>query len=267
MNATNSTSTQALDDATNSSFQAVASAADAQSAGSVSTLSLIQQARLSNQKRALALAIATYGKDSKQATTAQQTVTATTTAAARLTALAQQATTAAPTVAATGWALHGRVYSSALAPQSGFAVFLVDAQKNYLSDYGYSYTDNTGYFLITYTGATTGSSQSAAGAGTASKGSSEPGGSTSPSQDAAITPQLFLEITDAKANPVLLSETPFVPVTGKATYQSITLPAGGMKLGDLPPDVRAVALPPLATPPAPKREVPKSPAEKAERDS
>ena len=61
----------------------------------------------------------------------------------------------------------------------------------------------------------------------------------------AAAPQLFLQITDANANPVLLSETAFVPVTGMATYQAVILPAGEKKLGDLPANIRAVALPDL----------------------
>jgi hypothetical protein len=244
MYTTNPVSTQADDDGIDSTFQSVAAAADTNSATAVSTLSLIQQARLSNQTRAVNLAVAVFGKDSAQATTATQAVTATTAKSARLAALTQQVTTPTPTVAATGWALHGRVYSSALAPQSGYAVFLVDAQKNYLSDYGYSYTDKTGYFLISYPG---------------------PAGSTKPGAVAA--PRLFLQITDAKANPVLLSETAFVPVTGQATYQSVTLPAGDKKLGNLPADIRAVALPNLTTTHAPKQKATKSAAKKTDNAS
>jgi hypothetical protein len=45
---------------------------------------------------------------------------------------------------------------------------------------------------------------------------------------------------------VLLSETAFVPVTGKATYQAVILPAGAAKLGDPPAELRGVAMPPAA---------------------
>jgi hypothetical protein len=260
--------------------QAVATAADAQVASVVSTLSLVQQARLSNQKRAATLAVAVYGQGSTEATAAAATVTATTTAAARLTALTQRVNTAAPTVATTGWALHGRVYSSALAPQTGYAVFLVDAQKNYLSDYGYSYTDNTGYFLISYAGPAANASQSgptssasasstkAASSTTSSKAAAAPTPTPAPTPAPTPTPaapQLFLQITDAKANPVLLSESAFVPVTGQATYQSVTLPAGDTPLGDLPVDIRAVALPNLTS--APKQKAAKSAAPKTGKNS
>ncbi|MFZ0311532.1 MAG: hypothetical protein WAL85_02375 [Candidatus Korobacteraceae bacterium] len=240
-NTADATTSQNPVDDLNSLTETVAAAADPIAADAVSTLGLIQQARLSNQTRAATLTVATYGKDSAQATAAKQAVTTTTAASARLTVLSQQVTTPQPAVSATGWALHGRMYSSDLTPQAGYAVFLVDAQKNYLSDYGFSYTDATGYFLLSYSG----------GAATAQSAAAEATTAVA-SQDTAATPtasaaqQLFLQVTDANANPVLLSQTAFVPVVGQATYQAVTLPAGAAKLGDLPAEVRAVALPPIA---------------------
>lgn len=233
--------------------QAVVAAADTQAAGAVSTLGLVQQARLSNQSRTVTLAVAAYGKDSTQATAATQAVTATKAASARLTILGQQVNTPAPPVAAAGWALHGRIYSSDLAPQAGYAVFLVDGQKNYLSDYGFAYTDATGYFLLSYNGGAAKAQQATAGATGA-----DAAGQPATAQPAAATPgvsapaQLFLQVANANANPVLLSETAFVPVVGKATYQVVTLPAGAAKLGDPPAELRSVALPPITAKPSAK---------------
>lgn len=224
------------------SRQAVASAADAQAADAVSTLGLIQQARLANQSRALALAVAAYGKESTQAKTAAQAVTVTKAASARLAVLSQQVSTSPPTVAAAGWALHGRVYSSDLAPQAGYTVFLVDAQKNYLGEYGFAYTDATGYFLISVAGQKTDSG--AAGAGAASQGATP--AAAPATQGTSSAAQIFLQVADPNANPVLLSEKPFVPTTGRAAYQVLLLPAGGAKLGDPPAELRSVALPPIA---------------------
>jgi hypothetical protein len=238
------TSQNPTDDLTAPS-QAVVTAADTQAAGAVSTLGLIQQARLANQSRTVTLAVATYGKDSTQATAAAQAVTATTAASARLTILNQQVSTPAPTIAATGWALHGRLYSSDLAPQASYAVFLVDAQKNYLSDYGFAYTDATGYFLLSYNGDSATAPKAATGAPAAAGqgATAEPAASTGASSPV----QLFLQVADANAKPVLLSETAFVPVVGNATYQMVTLPAGAAKLGDPPPELRSVAMPPIST--------------------
>jgi hypothetical protein len=169
--------------------------------------------------------------------------------------LHQQLTTPAPTVAAAGWALHGRVYDSNLNPLANYTVFLVDGQNNYLSGYGVSYTDSTGYFLINYDG----SEKPAAGVAPAQPAAATPppaasqpaqttattqGASPAASMDDTAPPAAFLQIADAKANPVLLSTTAFAPSTGQAIYQVVTIPAGGAALGDPPADVRAVAMPP-----------------------
>jgi hypothetical protein len=239
------TSTNPIDDL-NSPSQAVTTAADAQAATSVSTLGLVQQARLSNQNRAVALAEAQFGKNSTQATAASQAVTATKAASARINVLSQQVSTAQPSVAAIGWALQGRVYSSELAPLAGYAVFLVDAQKSYQSNYGFAYTDETGYFLISFDGGTATGQQPAGGGAPVNA----TGGEATPQPVLAATAapatiQLFLQVADANANPVLLSEKPFVPVVGQATYQAVTLPAGAKKIGDPPAELRSIALPPI----------------------
>ena len=167
-------------------------------------------------------------------------MTATAAASARLSVLGQQIDTAAPTVAASGWVLHGRVYASDLTPQASYTVFLVDAQKNYLSAYGFAYTDATGYFLLWSDGGS--AVKSAGGAATTPAAGAAPAAASA----ASAPVQLFLQVADASANPVLLSETAFVPVIGKATYQAVTLPAGAAKLGDPPAELRGVAMPPAA---------------------
>jgi hypothetical protein len=249
---TNSTANKATEAEINATLQSVATDADTRSAAAVSKLTLIQQARLSNQNRAATLAVAVYGAGSSQATAAQKLVTATTTNSSRLAALTQQVNTPAPTVPAKGWVLHGRVYTSDLAPQSGYAVFLVDAQKNYFSDSSYCYTDDTGYFLLS-------------SAGSASPSCESQSGESQSGESQSATPQLYIQVTDAKANPVLLSETAFVPATGKATYQAVSLPAGHKKLGNLPADIRAVAMPDLA--PASKQKKSKFTDQKTDQTS
>jgi len=124
-------------------------------------------------------------------------------------------------VAKTGWALHGRVLDAQLQPVAKFTVFLVDANKTYLEQYGFAYTDDTGYFLLNHPGDASG--------------------------QAASTAQLFLEIVNMDASPVYLSSTAFQPVLGTATFQNIVLPAGGQPIGDPPPAIRAVAIPSKGT--------------------
>ena len=232
----------------NDNLPVILTATDSTVASSVQNRLLVQQARLSNQKRALASAVAKYGASSTQAAAAQATVTRTQSAISQITLVHQQLTTVAPQVSATGWALHGRVYDSNLNPLSGYTVCLVDGGSNYQSAYGFCYTDNTGYFLINYAGqvpaqtTTTGQSPTGASASPVAGSSTQ---ATSTTQAATPPPALYLLIADAQANPVFHSTAAFQPVTGNATYQAITLPAGEPELGDPPAQVRAVAFPPV----------------------
>jgi hypothetical protein len=217
--ATPAPSPAAVDAQFDSGVPAILTSADSTAADAVQQLGQVQQARLSRLSRAANVAVAQYGANSSQAVAAQASVTATKTAVSRIAVVSQQATTPAPAVAANGWALQGRVYDSNLNPMTAYSVFLVDGQKNYLSTYGFTYTDSTGYFLLKYAP------------------SSQPAG--------APSPRLFLEVADTNASPVYLSTAAFVPVPGKATYQTVTLAAGNSALGDPPEEVRAVALPPV----------------------
>ena len=129
--------------------------------------------------------------------------------AARLAVVQQQVTTAAPTVAASGWALHGRVYTAQLEPAVGYCVFLVDAQNAYYSPTGFAYTDSTGYFQLTYPGTAT--------------QPDTPAGEAQP-DTAAQPPALYVEITNPNGQPVYLSTTALAPALGTATYQTFLAP-------------------------------------------
>jgi hypothetical protein len=203
--------------------QTALTAADASSADRVQNLSLIYKARVSRLARTAASVTAQYGATSTQAVAAQNDATAAQTAAARTQILHRQIATVVPTVAATGWALSGRVYDAQLQPVSGYTVFLVDSQKTYQEAYGFAYTDSTGYFLINFSGSTATSSQNT-------------------SVDA--TDLLFVEVANASSKPVYLSASAFQPNLGSAVYQNITLPMGEPALGDPPEAIRKLALPP-----------------------
>jgi hypothetical protein len=206
---------------------AVANSADTDSAAAVQNLGLVQQARLSSLNRAATLATAQYGKDSTQANAARNAIDSIKTVIARTQLASLQINTPRPVVAATGWALQGRVLDSNLAALPRYTVFLVDEHKAYVREYGFAYTDSTGYFLINYTPGSQGSTQ----------------GDTTHEATAA-TPSIFLEVANPKAEPVYLSSTAFAPVLGQATYQTVTLAAGEPILGDPPGEVKRVAMPP-----------------------
>jgi hypothetical protein len=248
------------------------------SVAGTSMTTLVQTARVSALKRAATAAAAIYGANSTEAAAANQSVTTAQAKTGQLQILTQKASTPQPAITSTGWALHGRVYDANLNPQERYTVFLVDEQKNYLSDYGFSYTDATGYFLIQYSGSTASGSSSgnqtaADSSNTSSASSGEDKGfidlhllsgiedpqetsagsgssSTAAAPAPAISqafPQAFIEVCDANANPVYSSTTAFTPVTGQAMYQVVTLPASGQPLGDPPAEVRAVAMPPATS--------------------
>jgi hypothetical protein len=190
------------------------SSADTSASGTIQNLQLVQQARLSGLTRTAAAVTAKYGADSAQAKQAEAAVTGTTNLISRVAVVNQQLSTAQPTVSAKGWALQGRVFNAQLQPVPRYTVFLVNEQKIYQQSYGFAYSDDTGYFLINY-----------------------------PGDDSGASPQLFIEVANAKAEPVWLSATVFQPAAGSVTYQNITLAAGEQPIGDPPEEIRKVALP------------------------
>jgi hypothetical protein len=198
--------------------------ADTIAAQRVQTLIWVHQARAAQLSRTAATLKAQYGADDSGVKSAEAAVAAATADAARAAVVHQQVTTPDPQVTPTGWALHGRVFDPELKPVSGFTLFLVDAAKAYQQAYGFAYTDDTGYFLLNYAG-------------------SDPAASDKSTAATAAQPDLFVEITDSKVRPVYLSPAALRPVLGKATYQTIVLPADDQAIGTPPAEIQAVALP------------------------
>ncbi len=187
----------------------------------IQTLGLVHQARLSQASRTVAALTAQYGASDPRVKVAQASVTATQTTIARVSMVKQQLAAPAVQVAKTGWALQGYVLDAQNNPMAKFTVFLVDANHEFLKQYGFSYSDDQGYFLLSYAG-------DSAQAGTG---------------QAPTTPQIFIAAVNADAMPVYLSSTAFQPVLGTTTFQNIIVPAGGQTLGDPTSAIRAVAFP------------------------
>jgi len=198
--------------------------ADSTVTQSVQHLQLVHQARVAQLSRTAASLKAQFGTKDSRVIDAEAAVAAETTTAGRVSMVSRQIATPAPQVSAGGWVLHGRVFNAQLQPAARYTVFLVDSKKNYQQQFGFAYTDNTGYFRINYPG--TGSKSETAGSATEFQ-----------------VQQLFVEVANPKAQPVFLSTTAFQPAAGSVTYQNITLPAGEKPLGDPPPAIRKVALP------------------------
>jgi hypothetical protein len=195
---------------------ATLASADAGSSQTILNLQMVHHARLSQLKRTADALKKQLGPDDPTVKEAEAAVEVGSAKIARISVVHQELDTPPPQVAADGWALHGRVYSSDLKPHAKFTVFLVDSQKTYQETFGFAYTDNTGYFLFNIAGARTGTQ---------------------------TTPPLFLAMTNTKGEPIFLSATSFQPAPGSVTYQNITLPSGAQPLGDPPQAIRDVALP------------------------
>lgn len=211
----NATTADNVGTTVNAKIASAVSTADSDAGQSVQSHLIVQQARVARFKRVAVSAAAQYGSNSPQALAAQAAVKSSQLTVARITAVRQQIAVPAPQVAANGWALYGHVYDAQLKPVTAYTVFLVDQQNAYQGAYGFTYTDSNGLFVLHY-----------------------PGAESTPE---AVP--LFIEIVNAKAQPVYLSPTAFQPTIGAATYQDITLPAGEPVIGDPPAALRAIAFP------------------------
>jgi hypothetical protein len=218
-----------------SEVQNAFASADQLAAQRIQSLQLVHQARNTRLRRELAVLKAEHAPDD-EIKVAEAAVAASAFTASRVAVVHQQLTTPQPEVAANGWALHGRVFDNDLKPVTGFTVFLVDAQKAYQKQFGFDYTDEYGYYLISYPRQKT---TPRAGSPPPSRAATQP----SP-KESSTEPQLLLEVADANAYPVYLSDTPFRPVTGTVTYQNVTLAPGNKPIGDPPQQIRDVAMPP-----------------------
>lgn len=217
MSTTDSSRVQPTSGETISALTSACDAADAAYAQGVSNLGLVQGARLSQLRRGADDLASRYGAADPRVVAAQASVQASTLRAARIDAIGLQAATPAPQVPARGWVLHGRVFDATLKRVARLTVFLVDAQKTFQQGYGFSYTDDTGYFSIVFAGAE--------------------------KKDAAAVP-LFLEILDAQRQPIHLDSTALPLATGSVTYLDVVLSNDRAPLGEPPTQARDTAMPP-----------------------
>ena len=197
-------------------------AADGAVQDGVQALQQVHQARLTQANRTYAALKAQYGDNDPRVQAAQAAVQAGQMTVSRVSVLRQQMATPAVQAPQSGWVLQGRVLDADLKAQGRFTVFFVDDKKVFLRQYGFTYTDETGYFELQF-------------------------GSTSSQPEAAATP-LFIEVVNTDAKPVYLSPSPFQPQIGAASFVNIVLAPGGEPIGDPPPEIRSIALPKGQTP-------------------
>jgi hypothetical protein len=196
----------------NASLTATLTSADTAVLQGLNGATLIHKARLAQQQRYAADLATEYGAQDPRVVAAQAKVTATQLTLGRLSGAYQQSTTDAPAITADEWALQGRIYDVNAQPLAQLTVFLVNGDKIWLRQYGFSYTDQTGLFTL----------QGA--------------------MPADATVPMYIEIANDAGLPIYLSTTGFAPVKGQVTYQNITL-ASQTPLGDPPQPIRIVGLP------------------------
>jgi hypothetical protein len=202
-----------------SEFSKTLTAADSSAAQGIQALRQVHQARLSLLTRTAATLKSQYGAEDPRVKAAQTAVTATTETVGRIALVSQQLSTPVPQVSANGWVLHGHVFDAEQAspkPLARYTVFLVDSQNTYQEAYGFTYTDELGYFQLSYDG-------------TESK---------IPSHAA---PELFIEVANTKGQPVYLDDNAFQPMPGSATYREVV--SGTQPIGDPPDAIRNIAMP------------------------
>jgi hypothetical protein len=200
------------------SITSTLSTADSSAVQSMQALTLVHQARLSQLSRTAAALKAQYGASDAGVKSAQAAVAASTSTIARLSVLQQEVNTPAPQLTAKGFALQGRVYDASLKPLPNMTVFLVDATNTYQQQFGFAYTDETGYFLI-----------------------------NAADSEAANAQPVFLQVADNKSRPVYLSPSSLALAAGATLYEKIVISAGGKPIGDPPKAIRGTALPTKAS--------------------
>jgi hypothetical protein len=188
-------------------------------------LQSVYLARASRLARAADELRAEHGADAPEVRRADAALASARASSAQAAMLHQRFITADPAVAPEGWVLHGRVFDESRKPIAGHTVFFADAAKVYLQAYGFSSTDETGYFLLRYDG-----------------GRPAPYEPATQDSEARGT-ELFVEVADRKGRLVYRSDRAFRPIVGAAAYEDIVLTESGASKGEPPAQVRKTSLP------------------------
>jgi len=124
---------------------------DAQTSQQLTNLTYIRQSRINQQQRELTTLTAQFGSTDSAVVALSDSIKVQQSLTSVLGVTRAIAATAVPTVPANGWVLQGHIRDNTSQPIAKLTVCLVDEQKNFLSTYGYAYTDANGYYALTYT--------------------------------------------------------------------------------------------------------------------
>jgi hypothetical protein len=135
--------------------------------------------------------------------------------AAKLGVISDAASTEVPTAPPNGWVLYGRVRHADLTPAPRLTVFLADPNRAWLKKYGYAFTDETGFFTLTY-----------APAAPVAKKARAADTADSASQNPPLT--AYVEVSNADCKLVYLDDTLQSIATGTVVYRDILLLADAL---------------------------------------
>ncbi len=127
---------------------------DTQTAQQFIGLAQVRQARANQLQREAASLTRIYGPQDPRVLAAQAALQNQRAYASKLGIARDTSSTAAPTAPASGWVLYGHVRNAGLTPAAQFTVFLADQGRAWLTQYGYAFTDQAGYYVLSYTPAT-----------------------------------------------------------------------------------------------------------------
>jgi hypothetical protein len=187
---------------------------DSQTAAQFGGLTLVSQARTSDLQRQAASLTALHGAADSRVVALQASIRSEQSLASKLGVVRDQAATPTPAVPAGGWVLHGRVRDQNLQPVAKLSVLLVNDRKVWLRNYGFAFTDDTGYFLLSHSPA------------------------ASDKNDTKTSSSVFLEVLDQKRQPLYIDASPFELAVGSVLYRDIVL-SSQTPLGRPPQGVRS----------------------------
>jgi hypothetical protein len=222
-----------------------AASVDAQTAQQFTALTAVRQARTNQLQRQVTSLTKAYGASDPRTVAVQTSLTTQQTLATRLGMASATTSAPAPAAPANGWLVYGRVRNADSSPAPQLTVFLADESRAWLQKYAFAFTDQTGYFTLTYappaaSGAPVEKKHRHAGEKETDKDCEKPPEST-PGHVSA-----YLEVSNAGGQLMYIDATRMSISAGASVYRDILLSAE-VPLGTPPSEPGAPAPVPPAT--------------------
>lgn len=181
---------------------------DSQTAQQLTGLVQVRQARANQLQRETVSLTKAYGAADPGVLAVQASLQNEQTFASRLGVAHDTTSTAAPTAPANGWVLYGHVRNADLTPAAHLTVFLADEGRAWLKKYAYAFTDQTGYFTLSYTPPAAGRK-------------------AREDEEAAKALSAYVEVSNASCKLMYVDAAAMSIATGVAVYRDIVLSGEG----------------------------------------